>query len=210
MSRLNKLETSCSDCNPTNSGRTQPLSSPSRRVNVICGSIPSSFMQSLETQFVIGVGNHASTPPLKFLQAGCPSCRPTNSIKALMAHSNHIITRISIQTTGLAFGGTGQCSYHVRGVDGSRAEHLTVESYTVIICQQLSLLLFGFPSPTHSFIPGLKPSFSANPSHRSPSFFFFRIHYMDSPDCLLLLLSISVVYFLVFLFLHFLVVGSVR
>jgi len=23
--------------------------------------------------------NHASTPPLSFLQAGCPSCRPTNS-----------------------------------------------------------------------------------------------------------------------------------
>jgi len=28
-------------------------------------------------------GNHASTPLLSFLQAGCPSCRPTNSIKAL-------------------------------------------------------------------------------------------------------------------------------
>ena len=27
--------------------------------------------------------NHASTPLLKFLQAGCPSCRPTNSVKAL-------------------------------------------------------------------------------------------------------------------------------
>jgi len=27
--------------------------------------------------------NHASTPPLRFLQVGCPSCRPTNSIKAL-------------------------------------------------------------------------------------------------------------------------------
>jgi len=27
--------------------------------------------------------NHASTPPLCFLQAGCSSCRPTNSIKAL-------------------------------------------------------------------------------------------------------------------------------
>jgi len=27
--------------------------------------------------------NHASTPPLRFLQAGCPSCCPTNSIKAL-------------------------------------------------------------------------------------------------------------------------------
>jgi len=29
--------------------------------------------------------NHARTPPLSFLQAGCPSCRPTNSIKALKA-----------------------------------------------------------------------------------------------------------------------------
>jgi len=27
--------------------------------------------------------NHASSPPLSFLQAGCPSCRPTNSLKAL-------------------------------------------------------------------------------------------------------------------------------
>jgi len=27
--------------------------------------------------------NHASTPPLSFLQAGCPSCRPTNGVKAL-------------------------------------------------------------------------------------------------------------------------------
>ena len=29
--------------------------------------------------------NHAITPPLVFLQAGCPSCRPTNSVKALKA-----------------------------------------------------------------------------------------------------------------------------
>jgi len=29
--------------------------------------------------------NHNSTPPLSFLQAGCPSCRPTNSVKALKA-----------------------------------------------------------------------------------------------------------------------------
>jgi len=33
----------------------------------------------------IQTDNHASTPPLSFLQAGCPSCRPTNSIKALKA-----------------------------------------------------------------------------------------------------------------------------
>ena len=30
--------------------------------------------------------NHASTPPLSVLQAGCPSCRPTNSVKTLKAH----------------------------------------------------------------------------------------------------------------------------
>jgi len=29
--------------------------------------------------------NHTSTAPLSFLQAGCPSCRPTNSAKALKA-----------------------------------------------------------------------------------------------------------------------------
>jgi len=29
--------------------------------------------------------NHVSTPPLSFLQTGCPSCRPTNSVKTLQA-----------------------------------------------------------------------------------------------------------------------------
>jgi len=28
-------------------------------------------------------------PPLSFLQAGCPSCRPTNSVKALKAGHSH-------------------------------------------------------------------------------------------------------------------------
>jgi len=32
--------------------------------------------------------NHASTPPLSFLQAGCPCCRPTNSVKALKKSLN--------------------------------------------------------------------------------------------------------------------------
>jgi len=35
--------------------------------------------------------NHASTPPLSFFQAECPSCRPTNSIKALKAISRQAI-----------------------------------------------------------------------------------------------------------------------
>ena len=31
--------------------------------------------------------NHASTPPLSFLQAICPSCRPTNSVKAMKVNT---------------------------------------------------------------------------------------------------------------------------
>ena len=38
--------------------------------------------------------NHASIPPLSFLQAGCPSCRPTNSVKALKAS---LVTTTSVQ-----------------------------------------------------------------------------------------------------------------
>jgi len=32
--------------------------------------------------------NHTSTPPLVFLQAGCPSCHPTNSVKALYSSTS--------------------------------------------------------------------------------------------------------------------------
>ena len=32
--------------------------------------------------------NHARTPPLSFLQAGCPSCCPTNSVKALKVNDD--------------------------------------------------------------------------------------------------------------------------
>jgi len=51
--------------------------------------------------------NHASTPPHRFLQAGCPSCCPTNSVNALKAlgspgqgllngcHSNTVITGVN-------------------------------------------------------------------------------------------------------------------
>jgi len=62
--------------------------------------------------------------------------------------------------------GTGLCFYRVRGVDGICAEHLTVEFYTVFICQRSYLLLYGI----HSFFPVLKPSFSTNLSHCSHSF----------------------------------------
>jgi len=43
--------------------------------------------------------NHASTPPLNFLQAGCPSCHPTNSVKALKAKKIYCYNSFIIFTT---------------------------------------------------------------------------------------------------------------
>ena len=37
----------------------------------------------MQVCILLQTDNHASTPPLCFLQAGCPSCRPTNRVKAL-------------------------------------------------------------------------------------------------------------------------------
>jgi len=38
--------------------------------------------------------NHASTPPLSFLLAGCPFCRPTNSVKALKARNFYTVRQL--------------------------------------------------------------------------------------------------------------------
>ena len=45
--------------------------------------------------------NHATNPPLSFLQAGCPSCRPTNSVEAhlyLLANFDKHANRTCIAT----------------------------------------------------------------------------------------------------------------
>jgi len=52
--------------------------------------------------------NHASTPPLSFLQAGCPSCRPTNSVKALKAKSTLLHPKLLLYYTCLTTSFPGQ------------------------------------------------------------------------------------------------------
>jgi len=89
-------------------------------------------------------------------------------LNAIVVTLQHELIRI--QTAGLAFGGTGLCSCRVRGVDGSCAKHLTVESYMIIYARNLLVIIISLSSPTLSFIPDLEPSFSANPSHSSLSF----------------------------------------
>jgi len=56
--------------------------------------------------------NHASTSPLSFLQARCPSCRPTNSVKALKARptADHVW-----QFAATAFLCYGSCVQWVMG-----------------------------------------------------------------------------------------------
>ena len=77
------------------------------------------------------------------------------------------------------------------------------------ISKQSYFLLFGIPSPSHFFIPGLKPSFSVNPSHCSPSFVLKYSRHGFSG--LFTVISERICFLLsVFLFLDFLVVGSVR
>jgi len=46
--------------------------------------------------------NHTSTPTLTFLQARCPSCHPTNSIKALKANIIYINKYNVMQTLVIA------------------------------------------------------------------------------------------------------------
>jgi len=72
------------------------------------------------------------------------------------------------------------------------------------------IIIISFPSPTHSFIPGLKLSFSANPSHTAAFPFLLQDRLYGFPRLLLLLLSISIFTFYFFSVLHFLVVVSVR
>ena len=44
------------------------------------------------------------------------------------------------------FGDNGLCSYRVRGVDGSYAKHLAVESYTVVMLLTFALIIISIPS----------------------------------------------------------------
>jgi len=46
--------------------------------------------------------NHANTPPLSFLQAGCPSCRPTNSVKALKDYVIYVTNILTYVVTAFS------------------------------------------------------------------------------------------------------------
>jgi len=90
-------------------------------------------------------------------------------------------------------------------------EHLTVESYTVFFCQQsyLGLLLLGFPSPTH-FHSRLKTFLFCKSFPLQPFLFLLRDSLHGFPGLFTVISEHICFLLLVFLFLYFLVVGSVR
>jgi len=76
--------------------------------------------------------NHASTPPLKvFLQTGCPSCRPTNSVKALKAHQS---------TEGTIIPSSQLCEYMIMWISSSCLFDIVAKHSCLVFCLCLSVL----------------------------------------------------------------------
>jgi len=68
------------------------------------------------------IDNQASIPPLRFLQAGCPSCHPTNSIKALKAKNmTMIIIKANVDVYASAY--SGSCDSCITKAESLNGEH---------------------------------------------------------------------------------------
>ena len=128
---------------------------------------------------------------------GCVASRPV--IGWRLPHSN------STQITDGCGAGHIRQLLCFRCVHAITADTVIADITTVILI--VILIIIGIPSPTHSL---LKSFLFCKSSLPSLSFFSFRFHYMDFPDCLLYFWAYPSFYFSVYLFLHFLVVGSVR
>ena len=68
------------------SSRTIPGSADTRKVKPIWILLKQETVGHMQVCALLQTDNHAGTPPLSFLQAGSPSCRPTNSVKTLKAN----------------------------------------------------------------------------------------------------------------------------
>jgi len=78
--------------------------------------------------------NHASTPPLSFLQAGCPSCRRTNSVKALTTSCYYV---------GLIHRALNRRTRHVGASDST----MTEAARAAVMCYNEDRSMTGFVSP---------------------------------------------------------------
>jgi len=68
--------------------------------------------------------NHASTPPLILLQAGCPSCRPTNSVKNTEGKDEKQKSNKKLKPK--TYAQKNWCQSNVSGVSSGEAKKTTV------------------------------------------------------------------------------------
>jgi len=64
--------------------------------------------------------HHTNKPTPSFLQAGCPSCRPTNSAKALKANNILLVLMliyVSLMKSGIKLWRNSSCGSVVKAVD---------------------------------------------------------------------------------------------
>ena len=83
--------------------------------------------------------NHASTPPLSFLQAECPSCRPTNSVKARKANVIVVTAGLLHSRVSVVPSGPPKPCYATAGLSRKKG-HLMVCVCVMVRC--LSVRLF--------------------------------------------------------------------
>ena len=77
--------------------------------------------------------NHASTPPLSFLQAGCPYCRPTNSITAVFPCLEYICLIKMQQVDDIYLNWSyGETADGTLGCKQPAIAHMTGTAYTTL------------------------------------------------------------------------------
>ena len=115
----------------------------------------------------------------------------------LLVHVHHFLYDRSFQYASPCFWNQLPASLHQPCTNLSNSDSPSFMSGTSFI-DSVDSSLSSFITP-HSFIPCLKPSFFCNLSHVA-FLFFSRTDSTDSPDCLPILLSVSVFYLVLFLF----------
>ena len=83
--------------------------------------------------------NHNNTPPLSFLQAGCPSCRPTNSVKALKGYHYHHMPKNNNEIS-VFFASHKKHSTVQRGTSSSAFKNYRQGKRTMLTCRPSMML----------------------------------------------------------------------
>jgi len=94
--------------------------------------------------------NHANTSLLSFLQAGCPSCHPTNSVKALKAHILQKTQQTLVLTDSRLLYLSRLCAPYTPGHIAHSLDAFTAAAATIIGSQRYAASLVQNEKPLES------------------------------------------------------------